>query len=274
MNTTNLHHNTVSFLTLVSDYGIIFTAIFLFHNYGSLWLYPLLAWIIGAKQYSIGESLLHEASHYQLFSSKKLNNYLDLILAWPFLTSIAYYREGHLKHHQYLGTEKDPLIKHCEKYGIEKYPLWYHWFIRPFIGGFALFTIKNWIQAFSNKKIWGSYVFWILAIGICYFQGWLIFLLIYWLIPLLWSFNSFIFWSEITDHYGCGGESRSYENAFSNFFISHNAGFHWFHHLKPQVPFFLLKKAAIQSNLKASIVSKSLFETYRQIHQFRYKESS
>ena len=259
---------------IILDYGIIFFTIFLFEQYGYFLFYPIVAWIIGAKQYSIGEVLLHEASHRQLFSNRKLNNYFDLILAYPFMTSTAYYRAEHIRHHKFLGTSKDPLINRIASYKIEKGFLWYHWFIKPFLFGFVFFTLKNWVKHWRDQRLCGSYLFWVTVLIISISYGWFDLFLFYWVIPLLWSFSSFVFWSEITEHYGCDGDSRSYENTFSNLFISHNAGYHKFHHLKPDVPFYLLKREAKKYHQQPEIISKSFLETYNQIRQFQMRASN
>ena len=51
---------------------------------------------------------VHEASHYQLFRSKILNDlYTTLFFAAPIGVSLDVYRHYHLSHHAFLGTDQD-----------------------------------------------------------------------------------------------------------------------------------------------------------------------
>lgn len=48
------------------------------------WLALILAWPIGLVQFALGEALAHEASHYNLFSSRRANNAAEWFYAIPF----------------------------------------------------------------------------------------------------------------------------------------------------------------------------------------------
>ena len=63
--------NLKGFVALFLDWGAIFAIIAT-----SVWLdnrivYLMSIWAIGSFQFAIGESLLHEASHHNLFKNKK-----------------------------------------------------------------------------------------------------------------------------------------------------------------------------------------------------------
>jgi fatty acid desaturase len=64
--------------------------------------------LIASRQLALTH-LVHDASHYRLFRSKRLNDLLgDLLLAGPVAISTQSYRSQHLPHHQYLGDfERD-----------------------------------------------------------------------------------------------------------------------------------------------------------------------
>ena len=61
--------------------------------------------IIGWAQYSLGNGL-HEAVHHNL-RNRNGDRWASLLTAYPVGLTIAY-REVHLGHHKYLGTEQDP----------------------------------------------------------------------------------------------------------------------------------------------------------------------
>jgi fatty acid desaturase len=54
------------------------------------WLVTLiLLWPIGLFQFSIGEVLAHEASHYNLFRNRRWNNWAEWLCTLPFFFSIS-----------------------------------------------------------------------------------------------------------------------------------------------------------------------------------------
>jgi len=67
-------------------------------------------------------------------------------------------------------------------------------------------------------------------------------LLLYWFVPLVWAYSSILYWSEITDHYLAGSETRSNVSVFWNVMF-HNGGYHWLHHQYPFIPWYQLKGA-------------------------------
>jgi fatty acid desaturase len=65
--------------------------------------------VVGASQHGFG-GVLHEATHFMLFSNRKLNDLAaDWLAAFPLYTSIHHYRLYHLAHHQFINDpERDP----------------------------------------------------------------------------------------------------------------------------------------------------------------------
>jgi len=61
--------------------------------------------VIGWSQYSLGNGM-HEAVHHNL-RNKKSDFLAALLTAYPIGLTVAY-RDVHLRHHRYLGTEDDP----------------------------------------------------------------------------------------------------------------------------------------------------------------------
>ena len=74
--------------------------------------------IIGGRQLGLGV-LLHECAHDSFFESLKVNNFVGKWLCGAIVnTSVYAYRDYHLKHHRYAGTEEDP-----DKIFVDKYPV-------------------------------------------------------------------------------------------------------------------------------------------------------
>ncbi|MGB1217391.1 MAG: fatty acid desaturase family protein, partial [Saprospiraceae bacterium] len=68
----------------------------------------LALFILGGKQLACA-IVMHDASHYSLFKSQKLNKNIGNFLgAWAILNNVQQYRPYHLKHHRHAGTEDDP----------------------------------------------------------------------------------------------------------------------------------------------------------------------
>jgi fatty acid desaturase len=66
--------------------------------------------IIGGKQLGCA-IIMHDASHYSLFKSKKLNDLVGNFLGgYPIFNNIEQYRPYHFQHHIATGTEDDPDI--------------------------------------------------------------------------------------------------------------------------------------------------------------------
>ena len=52
---------------------------------------------------------MHECGHGTLFANRTANRIVGQTLcAYPIMTDMHRYAAGHIKHHRYAGTEKDP----------------------------------------------------------------------------------------------------------------------------------------------------------------------
>ena len=82
------------------------------HGYHWAWQIPVVLFgiiVVGASQHGLG-GVLHEATHFMLFSNRKLNDLAaDWLAGFPLYTSIHHYRLYHLAHHQFINDpERDP----------------------------------------------------------------------------------------------------------------------------------------------------------------------
>ena len=248
-------------------FGVVALSIWIDH-----WLaYLLSIWIIGTLQFSIGEVLFHEASHYNLFKSKKLNDFFEFAYALPFFVDINQYRATHETHHIHMFKEDDHTLEDYELHGLnkpEKNMLWL-WMIKPIIGYAGLFYLRFVIELNPRKSAVKFITFWVIVGSLFWYFDALHILFFYWFVPFLWSFCSFYYWSEIGEHYNSKGGTRSDIGFLKNFF-HHNTGFHWVHHKYPSIPWYNLPKAHKALCPDDVEISHGFFETYRQLKANNY----
>lgn len=266
-------HNVRVSTNLVFDYTWIFGIIYFHQNISSgLFSYIVCCWLIGIKQFSIGESLLHEASHGILFTPKKLNKVSALLVAYPFFQTIENYRKGHSTHHKKLKRDGDPLLER-EKQLMTKKSFFWEWFVSTFSGIKGFQNFKKNLNKLSRKDFHPVRLFWASALILSFFLGLQFELLIYWIIPFHWCQTSLVHWSELTDHYLTETHSRSVKSWFYNFFVAHNGGYHAAHHFRPNVPFYRLPKLQKEeANRIKTEWTNGFWHTYRTLKQ-RHHES-
>jgi fatty acid desaturase len=97
-----------AFLEVAHTWGWIFFAFGLVYFFPNVGTVIIALFILGGKQLGCA-IILHDASHYALFESKRLN---DVIGSWfgayPILNDLFRYRPYHLEHHNNTGTTEDP----------------------------------------------------------------------------------------------------------------------------------------------------------------------
>ena len=88
-------------------------------------LYPLVAIGIGSYVQARISALAHEASHFLLFRSRRLNDFVaDVTCIFPLFGAIKRYREIHLAHHWHANDpERDPDLARVTKLFRLRYPL-------------------------------------------------------------------------------------------------------------------------------------------------------
>ncbi|NIG54375.1 fatty acid desaturase [Chitinophaga sp. Cy-1792] len=260
-----IHNNTKAVLAITRDWSVIFLVAWLNIRYPSIYLYLPSVWLIGAFQFAIGESLLHEASHHNLFRQKRLNYYLEFLYALPFFKTVEQFRHEHLVHHSRLGKMEDHLVEDYRKMGLfnPRYHFAYIWFIKPLIGLPGIHYIRT-ISLRPFKSGWKIIAFWAVVVALFAISGKLLWLVKFWLFPLYWSGAAYLYWSEISDHFHTVSGTRTNINAFTNM-VTHNNGYHYIHHKYPTIPWFRLPEAYVKLAPIQSDITTGFFETYRQI---------
>ena len=253
-------------LALIRNWGVIFSAIGISLWADNIFVYLISVWIIGMFQYSIGEVLLHEASHYNLFKNKKLNDVLEAFYSVPFFVTISQYRKYHTAHHYKMNSEEDHIVEDYEIHGLNKKDknMFWMWFIKPILGYGGYFYIRHVIELNPLQSAAKMLAFWVPITIIFAYFGRLDILLFYWFVPFLWSFSSFLYWSEISEHYNTKSGTRSDLGFWKNL-IFHNAGYHYVHHNYPTIPWYLLPKAHKALCPNQEDVVHGFIDTYKKI---------
>ena len=270
-------NNLYGICVIFFDYLILSSLVILaILSLTNLYFYPIFLILIGCKQYSIGECLLHEATHENLFSNKKWNQYIAPIISWPFFILYSIHRDYHLKHHLYsLKDEKNNIYGQYEQYGLPKDESrinfskgFWIFILKPILGIAGLSFFKHNLKDFFKFSILESFcfiIFWFICVFVISFLGlWKEFIL-YWFLPIFFVFSTLFFWSDITDHYKVSqGESRNHLGLIWNKLISHNIGYHSTHHQNPSIPWFNLPRAYKIGGAKVDTVH-SFYELFKTV---------
>ena len=235
-------NNFRGLLVCLQDICLLGLAFTIAAYWGHFWFVSLfIIWWVGCVQFAVGESLLHESSHGNLFKNPALNNAVGHFIAALIWTKLEDWREEHQVHHGYLLSPQDHLTKDYVDYQLHDglHPF-ITWIFRPLIGIIGWEWIKSeWSGLFRNKQ---SLILYSLIVLFCWWTGNLLFFCCYWLLPLVWAYPAILYWSEITDHYLADTATRTNTSIFWNT-LFHNGGYHWLHHEYPFIPWYLLPKA-------------------------------
>lgn len=227
--------------------------------------YLISAWLIGLIQLGLGETLTHEAAHGNLFRTKRLNQLSELVCCLPFFFTLKDYKREHSEHHRLLNTDRERLHQDYSDHGLlksDRNMVWL-WFFKPVLGYGAYSYIRSVITLATYQSFLKIFLFWSVLLMAASWGGWLDLLFLYWIIPMLWCFASFFYWSEIEDHYNTVSGTRT--NIGWVNWLTHNNGYHDVHHRYPYIPWYLLKKAHHRFCADSPDISRGFFDTFRQI---------
>jgi fatty acid desaturase len=76
--------------------------------------------LLGGRQLGLAV-LMHECGHGILFENRKANTWVgQWLCAYPVMTDMERYAAGHIEHHRYAGTERDPDLPNYQAYPISR----------------------------------------------------------------------------------------------------------------------------------------------------------
>lgn len=256
-----------SVLALLVEWFIIIVPLVFLYNYWNWFIYGLAIFWLGARQHSLA-ILMHEATHYRLFSNKFINDLVsELFLAYPVFISTFVYRKNHLAHHRNLNTEKDPdwiaKTKFPSKYQEWQFPQskkkLTKTLVKDLCANYVLQILKRLIKSQNQKEnkisFQGNYrifpwlrlgYYFLMVISLSYFHLWVFFLLC-WLIPFLSWTSVILRVRSIAEHFCIpdipllSRTRTTIPNLWDRLFVaSRNIGYHTEHHLYPSVPYYNL----------------------------------
>ena len=244
-----------TFWVIGRDYAVIAAMIWLCEAYWHPALYLLAVVVIAARVSSLG-GLIHEAVHYNLFKSKRMNDWVALVFcSWPLLGafSLRAYRKSHLTHHKYANTplDPDPDIQGMKNIGSAREAALFFW------RGLTLPVV------YFAKGFWGrptaQRVIALFSVGlfVYFLPGVAERVLLYWLIPLLTVYSLFVFIRLNAEHNAVDADEPLYRTRtviptlLSRLTVAPAyVGYHLAHHVYPSVPFF--RRHALHEALWAS----------------------
>lgn len=257
--------SSISAIIAISmDYALISLVIALYLVYPHWYTYVISIIVIGSRFRAL-ENLLHEASHFHLFRNKRVNDVIGLLLcACPTGSSLQAYRQSHFSHHRWLGSaDKDPDLQRYIKIGIDDMPFSKKRMFWQIIKIVTLIEVPRYVASSLKSFVWSgeSTSYGENILRIVYYSALILiftlahvwfYALIFWLIPLLTTFQIIRYLAEISEH---GGLYKKYDHTLfltrNNFchpllraiLYPHADYFHLVHHLFPAVPWRNLHKA-------------------------------
>lgn len=256
-------------LALCRDWGLILLAMGVATAMPTWWVMVPAVVFIGCMQFAIGESLLHEASHHNLVANRRLNDWLEPLVALPFFWTLAAYRREHSTHHRHLGDVRDHLTSDYLDLGLGKSDvnLAWIWWGRPLVGLGAKDRLEE-LLSIQQPRAWVRIgAFWAVVLGLVGLTGTWAGLLLYWLLPLFFVSGSILRWSELQEHVGTATGTRSNLSPVGNW-LFHNNGHHRTHHLFPSIPWHKLPAA------RAALIDDELDRSAHILDSYRQAEAA
>lgn len=251
-------------LAIAGDWlQILAAAAAILHGWGRFdAIVTIVATLVVASRQRALEHLLHEASHYHLFKTPRLNTIGTLLfVAFPNFDSLSEYRGTHLQHHRSLGGDDDPDLAAYRRLGVDRLPVDRKTFVVHFVlwnsVRVPVVTLRDHVRRMLGvfdepvgHRV-ARYAFLCTAVPLALWAIGPAGLAWCWLVPRLVVMPIIRYFGEMSKH---GGLIRNDDplqktrNRFPSFVerylaSAHNDNYHLLHHLFPGIPFYNLPKA-------------------------------
>lgn len=264
-------NNRLAALAIARQWLVILATVAIALYVDRWWAYLPAIVVIAAKQHALG-ILMHDATHYRLFTSRFANEYVsNFLCAFPMVMSTQGYRGEHLQHHLATNTLDDPYYRMFLSDSVWHWPKSRWAAFRQLLGdvsGWNTFATLRMFRRWTPTYQWlvhrndpqlasrcridflCSIAFWgAVAVGLAIVDGWVAFLLL-WAVPALTFYPLFVRLRWISEHPYHGDEApQGYEtrhvggSLWERICIAPlNINYHIAHHLFPATPFYALPR--------------------------------
>ena len=269
--------NALSILSLYAQTGAVIGL--------TLWWNHPLGWVLGVvlmgRAHAQFMSLMHEAAHRLLFSSKRVNDFVGrFLIGYPAFTNTDAYRRVHMAHHRDEFGPEEPDIPLYANYPISR-DSWRRKLWRDASGQTGWKLLKQQFSGLrgtdpltrrSQQKILAMQVVFI-AISVALGAPEVYFVL--WLLPFLTVWRVINRLRSVAEHGGMRrGEDRRIathsvrQTAVARFFlVPFNIGFHLSHHVDAGIPFRSLPKFHRELKRAGYLTDGLEYRTYRSLWQ-------
>lgn len=254
-------NNYNNVIALLFDWFVIFSSILISVTFNNILIYFVAIILIGSRMRAF-DNLMHEACHRSLFTNKFWNKWIAcLFVAFSVFTSYTAYCNSHFQHHRNLWDEEnDPDTKRYRLVGLDKPQKSTKMFVKNHIVKvLLLFHVPKYIvgtvsanlytKEVPKSEIWVKNIFWIAIITSSVIFNFWLYLILYWLISILTTFQIIRYWAEMAEHSGLNNKSEltASRNTFGMpwtifIFHPHHDNYHLVHHLFQAIPHYNLKR--------------------------------
>jgi fatty acid desaturase len=269
--------NSISIVLLYAQTGAVIGL--------TLWWNHPLGWLLGVllmgRAHAQFMSLMHEAAHRLLFSSKRVNDFVGrFLIGYPAFTNTDAYRRVHMAHHRDEFGPEEPDVPLYANYPISR-DSWRRKLWRDATGQTGWKLLKQQFGGLrgadpltrrSQQKILAMQVM-LIAISVALGAPEAYFVL--WLLPFLTVWRVINRLRSVAEHGGMRrGEDRRIathsvrQTLLARFFlVPFNIGFHLSHHVDAGIPFRSLPKFHRELKQAGYLTDGLEYRTYRSLWQ-------
>ncbi|MFL5815712.1 MAG: fatty acid desaturase family protein [Bdellovibrionia bacterium] len=264
--------NVKGAFSIARQWTAIAAAVLFATTFKQWWSYGIAMLIISTRQHALG-IIMHEATHWRLFSKKWANDLFgNIFCAFPTNMTVSRYRYEHLLHHQYNMEQNDPYKRDWDADSHWYWPktqgqaFWL--FFKDLLSlnmshlGPTLFRWSPWANHFSNQassqnsgprlplserlSLYGYLA--VVATGLTLSGNWINFLLL-WMLPMSTLAALFVRIRSVVEHLNLPGQNEFNRSRHVDASLLErltvaplNINIHIAHHLYPSVPQYNLPR--------------------------------
>lgn len=227
--------------------------------------------------------LQHQSLHGTGLATARGNRWVGRLLGLPMLVSYSHYRARHLRHHRYLGTDRDteffqydavedlsPVALVASAFNLRRYGT----FARNLASAVRGRRMEEWTSEEDERAVRGEYIALALAVvgtvALSLATGTGVALML-WLVPLV-AAEPAHFFIELPEHIGCNTTSRDPKrntrtivgSRFS-YWLTNGNNFHVEHHYKQHLPIAELPALHTEIVDDIEVLVPSYWSFYRQV---------